>query len=155
MGIQTIKTELKSAGGSYKIECTARNKTIILDEPEELGGSDGGMNPGEALLCALGGCKYIVAKMFYQKLGINLIKINIEMEGEVDPDALTNKANGNNKNQDIRIGFTKITTRWFVDANNTKEEIDEFIDFIENHCPMLDTLSNPPEFKTEVCGKKS
>ncbi|WP_313164745.1 OsmC family protein [Sedimentibacter sp.] len=155
MGIKTIKTELKSAGVTYKIECTARNKTFILDEPEELGGSDGGMNPGEALLSALGGCKYIVAKMFYQKFDINLIKISIEMEGEIDLDALTNKANGNNKNQDIRVGFTKITTRWFVDANNTKEEIEKFISFVDAHCPMLDTLSNPPEFITEICDKKS
>lgn len=155
MGIKTLKTELKSAGGTYKIKCAARDNTFILDEPEELGGNNGGMNPGEALLSALGGCKYIIAKMFYQRSGINLISINIEMEGEIDLDALTNKANGNNKNQDIRIGFTKITTKWFIDANNTKEEIERFIDFVENHCPMLDTLNNAPEFTTKICGKKS
>ena len=154
MGIRTIKAELKSAGGTYKIECTARDKSFILDEPEESGGSNGGMNPGEALLSALGGCKYIVAKMFYQKFRINLIKINIEMEGEIDSEAFVNKAKGNNKNQDIRVGFTKITTKWFIDANNTKEEIEKFIEFVDNHCPMLDTLSNSPEFITEICGKK-
>lgn len=155
MGIKTLKTEIKSLGGNYKIECTARNKTLILDEPEELGGSNGGMNPGEALLSALGGCKYIIAKMFYQKCKINLIKINLEIEGELDNDALMNKVQGNNANQDIRIGFTKIKTKWFIDANNTKEEIEKFVEFVENHCPMQDTLTNAPETTIEICGKKS
>lgn len=155
MSIKTLKSEIKSAGGTYKIECTARDKSIILDEPEELGGSNGGMNPGEALLSALGGCKYIIAKMFYQKCNINLVKINIEMEGEVDTDALMNEVEGKNNNKDLQIGFKKITTKWFIDANNTKEEIEKFVDFVENHCPMKDTIIDRPEFKVEICGKKS
>lgn len=155
MGIKTLKSEIKSAGGTYKIECTARDKSIILDEPEELGGSNGGMNPGEALLSALGGCKYMIAKMFYQKCNINLVKINIEMEGEVDSDALMNEVEGKNNNKDLQIGFKKITTKWYIDATNTKEEIEKFVDFVESHCPMKDTIMDRPEFKVEICGKKS
>ncbi len=155
MGIKTLKTEIKSAGGTYKIECTARDKSFILDEPEELGGSDGGMNPGEALLSALGGCKYIVAKMFYQKCSINLNKINIEVEGEVDTEALMNEVQGKNKNKDLKIGFRKITTKWYIDANNTKEEIEEFVEFVESHCPMKDTIEDRPDLKVEIYGKKA
>lgn len=148
MSIQTLKAEIKSAGGNYKLECTARNKTIILDEPEELGGTDGGMNPGEALLGALGGCKYIISKMFYQKLNINLVDIKIEVEGEIDPDALMSK----NKND--KIGFSKITTKYYVNAHNTKEEIEKYIEFVEEHCPMKDSIFNRPDMKFEICGKK-
>lgn len=155
MGITTLKSEIKSAGGTYKIECTARDKSIILDEPEELGGSNGGMNPGEALLSALGGCKYIIAKMFYQKFNINLVKINIEMEGEVDSNALMNEVQGKNKNQDLQIGFIKITTKWFIDANNTKEEIEKFVEFVENHCPMKDTIEDKTNLRFEIYGKKA
>lgn len=155
MSIKTLKTEIKSAGGTYKVECTARGKSFILDEPEELGGSDGGMNPGEALLSALGGCKYIIAKMFYQKYKINLIKINLEIEGEIDIEALMNVVQGKNENKDLKIGFSKITTKWFVDANNTKEEIEKFVEFVESHCPMKDTIEDKPELKSEIYGKKS
>jgi len=117
VAIQTLKSEIKSAGKMYKVECSTRNKSFILDESEELGGSNGGMNPGEALLSALGGCKYIVAKMFCEKLKINLQEIKIEMEGEVDPDGI------NGKNKNIKIGFSKITTKYFIKANNSKKEI--------------------------------
>lgn len=155
MAIKTLKSEIKSAGGTYKIECTARDKSIILDEPEELGGSNGGMNPGEALLSALGGCKYIIAKMFYQNCNINLIKINIEMEGEIDLDSLMNEVQGKNNNKDLKIGFKKITTKWFIDANNTKEEIEKFVEFVEKHCPMKDTIMDRPDFNLEIHGKKA
>lgn len=155
MGTKTIKTEIKSAGGTYKVECTARDKSIILDEPEEMGGSNGGMNPGEALLSALGGCKYMVAKMFYEKFKINLVKINLEMEGQVDSDALMNDAQGKNENKNLQIGFKKITTKWFIDANNTKEEIEKFVEFVENHCPMKDTIQDRNVLTYEIYGKKS
>lgn len=155
MSIKTLKTEIKSAGGTYKVECTARGKSIILDEPEDLGGSNGGMNPGEALLSAIGGCKYIIAKMFYQRCKINLIKINLEIEGEVDTEALMNEVQGKNENKNLKIGFSKITTKWFIDANNTKEEIEKFVEFVESHCPMKDTIEDKPELKSEIFGKKS
>ena len=144
MSIQTIKSEIKSAGKTYKVECSARNKSFILDEPEELGGSNGGMNPGEALLSAIGGCKYILAKMFHGKLKINLQEIKLEMEGEIDPDGL------NTENNDIKIGFSKITTKYFIKANNSKEEIENFIEYIEGHCPMKDTIYNRPNMDTKI-----
>lgn len=148
MSIKTLKTEIKSAGGTYKIECSARGKSFILDEPEEFGGSDAGMNPGEALLNALGGCKYMVFKMFYQKFRIELLDLKIDMEGQVDPDVLA----GKNKNG--KLGFMNIKTKYYINARNTKEEIEKFVDFVESHCPMLDTIVNTPEMSIEIYGQK-
>ena len=44
------------------------------------------MNPVEALLSALGGCKCIVARAFAKKHKINLKNVEIELEGTLDPD---------------------------------------------------------------------
>jgi uncharacterized OsmC-like protein len=93
--------------------------------------------------------------MFYQRCKINLIKINLEIEGEVDAEALMNEVQGKNENKNLKIGFSKITTKWFVDANNTKEEIEKFVEFVESHCPMKDTIEDKPELKSEIYGKKS
>jgi len=144
MSIKTLRAEVKSAGKEYKVECSARDKSFILDEPEELGGSNGGMNPGEAFLSALGGCKYIAAKMFCGRLNINLQEIKLEMEGEIDPDGL------NAKGSNVKIGFSQITTNYFIKANNTKEEIENFIEYIEDHCPMKDTIYNRPDMNSKI-----
>lgn len=143
MSIQTLKTEIKSAGNEYKVECTARGKSFILDEPEEFGGSNGGMNPGEALLNALGACKYMVVKMFCGKFNIHLQEIKITMEGQIDPDGMDDDNN-------VKLGFSKIITNYHIKANNTNEEIKKFVDYIEQHCPMKDTIYNRPEMVEKV-----
>ncbi|MDT2069594.1 OsmC family protein, partial [Enterococcus faecalis] len=50
-----------------------------MDEPKNLGGSDEGMNPIEALLASLGACKVIVARSFAKVQGINLNDIRVEI----------------------------------------------------------------------------
>ena len=35
--------------------------------------------------------------------------------------------------------FFKNTTRFYIKANNSKDEIEKFVDFIEKHCPVHDT----------------
>ena len=102
------------------------------------------MNPVECLLSALGACKCIVARAFAKKNKINLNSINIELDGVLDPDGFLGV------NKDAKIGFSKITTRYFIDADNTKEEIEAFIDFIERTCPVKDTIANTPAFDTEL-----
>ncbi|MDZ7836282.1 MAG: hypothetical protein U5K84_14065 [Alkalibacterium sp.] len=63
MANETFRAVAKSLGG-MKVSCTSRNFEFILDEPKNLGGSNEGMNPVEALLSSLGACKVIVAQSF-------------------------------------------------------------------------------------------
>lgn len=44
------------SGHNYQLSITAGNHTIIADQPKSVGGSDGGMNPKEILLAAIGSC---------------------------------------------------------------------------------------------------
>lgn len=77
--------------GRMKVSCTSRNFEFILDEPKNLGGSDEGMNPIEALLTSLGACKVIVARSFAKVQGINLNDIRVEIDGVLDPDGFIGK----------------------------------------------------------------
>ncbi|WP_311865524.1 OsmC family protein [Enterococcus avium] len=77
--------------GRMKVSCTSRNFEFILDEPKNLGGSDEGMNPIEALLASLGACKVIVARSFAKVQGINLNDIRVEIDGVLDPDGFIGK----------------------------------------------------------------
>ena len=139
--ITKVSTSIEAG---LKVDVEARGHTFRLDEPKNLGGTDTGMNPVEALLGALGGCKLIVAKSFARMHEMKINSIKIDLEGELDPDGFMGK------NPDAKVGFSNIKTIYHIDADNTKEEIDAYVEFIERTCPVLDTIKEAPTFETEI-----
>lgn len=122
----------------------ARGHEFIIDEPESDGGADKGITPVEALFGGLGACKSIVARVHAENQGIQLNGIKIDVSGSLDPDGFLDI------NPDVKIGFQDIKTTYHIDADNTKEEIEQFVQFIEDHCPVLDTIVNTPELSVEI-----
>jgi uncharacterized OsmC-like protein len=137
MAKTTFKSTVEGIDG-LTISCKARGFEIILDEPKELGGNNKGMNPVEALLTALAACKIIVVKSFARKHKIKLNSVRVECEGVLDPDGFMGL------NADAKIGFSEITTHFYIDAENTPEEIAGYIDFVEASCPVQDSIVNTP-----------
>lgn len=135
MAKEIIRATAESIGG-IQVKCEARGLSFILDEPIEAGGTNIGMNPMECLLSALGGCKIIVAKMFAKAKGIKLNNIKLEFEGTFDIDGCMDK------NPDARVGYSQIVTKYYMDADNSLEELEAFAEFIDTHCPVMDTVVN-------------
>lgn len=138
-----IKASAESMVG-LKVKATANNHEIILDEPRADGGTNQGMNPMEALLSALGGCKVIVAQSYAKMHKIKLKSIRIDFEGEFDPNGYLGK------DPNAKIGYSKIIEHFHIEADNTPEEIHTFIDFVSNTCPVNDTLTQPATFEHEI-----
>ena len=61
-----------------------RQHTLVVDEPEALGGADTGPNPVEIVLAALGTCQEITYRAYATALGIPLERISVVLDGEVD-----------------------------------------------------------------------
>lgn len=143
MAVEKFEAVVESVSG-LKVSCKSRDFEFFLDEPKNLGGTDTGMNPVEALLNSLGACKVIVAKSFARLHRINLKNIRIELEGELDPDGFMGK------NPEAKIGFSKIITNFYIEADNSDEEIEKFVDFINRTCPVADTLENAPVMESNI-----
>ena len=139
---QILKAEVESLGG-LQLKCSARGFEFIIDEPENVGGTNEAMNPLEALLCSLGACKMMVVRFFYQAKQINLKSMRVEILGEIDSDRLKGKPN-------VKIGFSKIITNYYIDADNTDEEIKDLVAFIEKTCPVKDPIVNAPEMELHI-----
>lgn len=139
---QILKAEVESLGG-LQLKCTARGFEFIIDEPENVGGTNEAMNPLEALLCSLGACKMMVVRFFYQAKQIKLKSMRVEILGEIDSDRLKGKP-------DVKVGFSKIITNYYIDADNTDEEIRDLVSFIEKTCPVKDTIVNAPEMVLHI-----
>lgn len=147
MAIEVFKSTANLCDG-MQVECNARTHTMILDEPAELGGTDTGKNPVEALLSALGACKCIVARCFAKAHRIDLQDIRVEVEGDLDPEGFQGK------NPDAKIGFSAIRSKIYIKSSSPKEDIEKFVEFIDRTCPVADTIANPPEMATEITIEK-
>lgn len=139
---QLLKAEVESLGG-LKLKCSARGFTFLIDEPENVGGTNEAMNPLEALLCSLGACKMMVVRFFYQAKQINLTSMRVEVLGEIDSDRLKG-------DPEIKVGFSKIITNYYIEADNTEEELEALVAFVEKTCPVKDTLVNAPEMELHI-----
>lgn len=64
---------------NYKTILSAQNKTLIGDEPENLGGQDLGFNPYELLSSSLAMCTAATLRMYTERKGIDLGKIDVEV----------------------------------------------------------------------------
>jgi putative redox protein len=63
----------------YHTEITAGGHALIADEPESMGGSDNGPDPYALLLSALGACKAITVRMYADRKGWPLDRLEITL----------------------------------------------------------------------------
>jgi uncharacterized OsmC-like protein len=137
--LTTFKAQVKSLPEGLQVEADVRGFKILMDEPKELGGTDQGMNPVEALLCALGGCQVIVAKAFAASQNFTFDDVYVELEGDLDPDGFMGLA-------DVRNGFQQIRYTMHFKTNESQEKCEAFMKFIESKCPVGDCLCNSVQF---------
>jgi len=134
MAKETFKATSRSVGGLV-VDSSARDFKITIDEPASLGGSNTGMNPVEALLCALGACEVIVARAFAQANDIEFSDFRVELEGDLDTDGFLKGKPG------VRNGFSEIRTTMHIKTDASAEKVEAFAAFIESRCPVGDTLT--------------
>lgn len=123
-----------------QVKVKSRNFEVTIDEPKDLGGTDTGMNPVELVLCALGACQAIVARFYAGKFGVDFKDFRVELEGDLDTDGFMGKS-------DVRKGYSEIRYNIHIDTEEPREKIEEFVRFIENTCPVGDTLANTVTLK--------
>lgn len=140
---KTTFTTIVEPQDGLTMKATARDMSYLIDEPVDAGGNDKGMTPVESLLGALGACKGIVIRMFADKFRIKLNNYHLEIQGELDPAGFVGQA-------DVPFGFTHIKTIYHLDTENEAKDVERFIKFVEEHCPVKATLSQPAEMDFEI-----
>jgi uncharacterized OsmC-like protein len=116
------------------VENRAGKFTVLMDEPETLRGTDTGMNPVEMLLCCLGTCQCIVARLFARARKIQVQDFRVELEGDLDPDGFLRGRDG------VRAGLQEIRYTVHIRTDADEEKVREFIEFVKSRCPVNDSL---------------
>jgi len=119
-----------------KTVVNARNFQMIIDEPPKLGGEDEGANPVEYVLGALSGCLTVVGHLVAKEMGFTLRSMQMEMNGNLNP------ARFMGQSSDERAGFKQIEVRINADTDADEETLKEWVEKIEDRCPVSDNLAN-------------
>jgi putative redox protein len=118
----------------YKTLITARQHTLIGDEPENHGGLDLGMTPSELLLASLGECTAITLRMYADRKGwdVSSVKVHLSLTEMTTEDKTT-----------------RVHRIIHIEGNISDEQRQRMIQ-IANACPIHKVLSNPITITTQV-----
>lgn len=123
-----VKVSLENQ--QFQTTIQARTHTFWADEPAELQGTDTGATPTEYFLASLGSCTAITLRMYADRKGWDLQKIEVELSSE----------KGENNHTNIQRNI-------ILKGNITDEQHTRLLQ-VANACPVHKMLSNPIHINT-------
>lgn len=122
----------------------ARGFEIIIDEPQELGGTNQGANPVEFVLAAYAGCLNVMAHVCAKELGFNLKSIQIDISGTLNPARLFGQS------FEERAGYKEINVVLKPDCDVDEPTMKKWLAAILDRCPVGDNLKNTTHITAEI-----
>ena len=118
----------------------------IIDEPPVLLGDDTAPNPSEAVLAALGSCIAVGIHANCVFKGIDLYKLELELEGDINISAVW--GTGDLVTEKI-VGFSDIRVKAHVEGSASREELDEIVQHANVWSPVANTMRLPVNMTIE------
>jgi uncharacterized OsmC-like protein len=121
-----------------------RQFTLVVDEPEALGGTDEDANPVEYILAGFAGCANVIGHVVAKELGFTIKNLKIEVSGELNPERFLGSSNKE------RAGFKSINLNLIPDTDASIETLTEWLQIVEERCPVKDNLQNKTPVRVAV-----
>ena len=132
------------SNSSTQFVAKARQFKLVIDEPNDLGGTDKDANPVEYILAGLAGCINVIGHIVAKELGFEIKKLNIEVSGELNP----NKFLGVSDNE--RAGFKSIGLNLVPETEADISTLSKWLSIVEERCPVKDNLNNETPVRLSV-----
>jgi uncharacterized OsmC-like protein len=121
---------------SARIRVAARNFSLVVDEPHQLGGTDEGANPVEYLLAALLGCLNVAGHIVAKEMGFTIESLEIEASGPLNPSRLFNQPT------EDRAGYKQVSVNLQVKSDANEDTLTRWLAAVESRCPVSDNIGN-------------
>lgn len=112
------------------------NFRMIVDEPENLGGTNEGANPVEYLLAALAGCLNVVGHVVAKELNMKMDGIEIELDGDLNPAKFMGMSDAE------RAGYQQVNVKLKPDTDADEATLAKWLAAVEVRCPVSDNIGN-------------
>jgi uncharacterized OsmC-like protein len=130
----TYAINAKSTSHS-RTDVTVRNFTVIVDEPENLGGTNAGPNPIELELASLSGCINVTGHLVARQMGFSIQALEMRLEGTLNP------ARFMGKDSEDRAGYKEIRVHLQIESDASPDILAAWKEAVEERCPVSDNLS--------------
>jgi putative redox protein len=131
-----LENNVEGTIGTQKYLCTIswRNGTLLMDEPENVGGENIGPDPFSTFLASLAGCTLSTLRMYIDRKGWDIPEINISLNlaQELNPDLETS------------------ISRNITFPNSISDEQRERLLLIAEKCPISKILKNKITINTSI-----
>ena len=121
----------------------AREFELVVDEPENLGGTNEGANPVEFVLAGYAGCLNVMSHICAKELGFELKGVKIDIVGSLNPERLFGTS------FEERAGYKEIKATIKPDCDADEATMEKWLAAVIDRCPVGDNLKNATEVKVE------
>lgn len=131
-----LENNIEGSIGTQKYLCTIswRNGTLLMDEPENVGGQNIGPDPFSTFLASLAGCTLSTLRMYIDRKGWDIPEIHISLN-------LTQENNGE---------LETTISREISFSNEVDEETKNRLLLIAEKCPVSKILKNKILINTKL-----
>ncbi len=118
-----------------KMNVRAGKFELVIDEPEQMGGTNDGPSPVQVLLMALAGCLNVTGYEVARQKGLKLNSMKVKIEGVMNPCTFIGCS------FEERAGFQQIKVTITPDMDDASEEdVSAWIQETEDRCPVTDNI---------------
>jgi len=137
--VRTVKCRTVTEARFRQLNFVRTLPAHVIDEPPQLLGDDTAPNPSEALLAALGSCLAVGIHANAVARGIELSKIELELEGDINVTSVW----GTGDTAPKPVGFTAIRARACLDAKADRETLASLLAHAVAWSPVAGSVRNP------------
>ncbi len=138
---QAVESELLEA---CEVRVRIGDWTVSVDEPPALGGSNQAPSPTQYALAALGSCQAVMYRLWAERLGLQVERLEVRVRGDLDVRGLLGLAD------EARSGFRSVEVEVAIDSPEPPQRLAELRRAVDRHCPVLDVFVAPVPVSTTL-----
>ena len=104
-------------------EVACGKHTLIIDEPEERGGTDLGPSPMEVLMASYASCTNVIMNVIAEERGYTITDVSVKVVGHLDRRAITGEEKVSTPFPDVRLSVVCKTDASEEGMESLKEEL--------------------------------
>ncbi|MEJ5209833.1 MAG: OsmC family protein [Burkholderiales bacterium] len=145
--VVTLKAKTVCEGKFRNLNFIRTLPAHVIDEPPHLLGDDTAPNPSEAVLAALGSCLSVGLHANAVARGIQLTKLELELEGDINVTAVWGVGDLDPAKP---LGFTAVRVKVHLEGDASPAELEDLVKHSNTWSPVANTLRNPVNVEVKL-----